>query len=106
MPTNISRRSRLRFKELLEINGVEFWELDNLPTVPESVDDIYYQVKNVDRIDLLSTTFYGDPNLWWVIAQANDMEILPTDLQPGSIIRVPSPTYLTEVLFNRSVLAR
>lgn len=103
MAISIPRRSRLRFKEYLSVNGVEFWELDNLPSVPENSDDVYYQVKDADRVDTLAALFYGDPNMWWVIAEANNLAILPTDLQTGSIIRIPSPTYVSEVLFTRTV---
>lgn len=104
MAVNVSKRSRLRFKELLEIYGVSFWELEEFPSVPEDPNDLYYQVKYGDRIDLLAYTFYGDPNLWWVIAGANDMNILPTDLQPGNIVRIPSPLYVSDVLFTRAVV--
>lgn len=103
MPINISTRSRLRFKELIDINDVVFWELDNLPTVPLSNEDQYYRVKQDDRIDLLANAFYSDPNLWWVIALANNMELLPTDLIPNAIIRIPSPTYVASQLFNNAV---
>lgn len=101
MSVQVATRSRLRFKELLSIQGVEFWELDALPTVPTQPDDVYYQVLDSDRIDLLATRFYGDPNMWWVIAIANDMNLLPTDLQIGSTIRIPSPAYVANTLFTR-----
>jgi len=38
----------------------------------------------------------------WVIAVANDMEILPTDLNAGDTIRVPSPRYVLTQLFKRA----
>lgn len=101
MAVQIGVQSRLRFKDLISINGVQFWELDNLPQVPEQTDDIYVQVSYTDRIDLLATTYYQDPNFWWVIAVANGMEVLPTDLQPGAVIRIPSPRYVANVLFGR-----
>lgn len=99
MPININSKSRLRFKEFLSINGVEFWELDALPTVPKSPEDLYYSVKDGDRIDLLAANFYGDSNLWWVIAVANDIDIIPTGLQVASTIRIPSPLYVRQQLF-------
>ena len=105
MAVSISRRSRLRFKDFVSLYGVSFWELDLLPTVPEDPNDLYYQVKATDRIDLLAAIFYGDPNLWWVIAGANDLEILPTDLQTGAVIRIPSPTYVADVLFTKATVA-
>lgn len=104
MAIQIYKRSRLRFKELLNIYGVTFWELDNLPEVPEQSDDVYYQVKYDDRIDLLAQTFYGEVGYWWVIAVANGMEDLPTDLVAGAVIRVPSPTYVLNELFQSAVV--
>lgn len=100
MSISIPRKSRLRFKTFVEVNGIQFWDLDNLPTIPLSADDFYYFVRATDRMDLLATRFYGDPNLWWVIAVANDMDILPTNLQVGTTIRIPSPSYVTGGLFD------
>lgn len=105
MPVTIDRRSRLRFKDLVSIGGVEFWELDLFPTIPESPADIYYRVESVDRLDSLATRFYGDPNLWWVIAVANDINLNPTDLQVGQTIRVPSPAYVQENLFKTTFIS-
>lgn len=105
MTVTIDRRSRLRFKELVSIGEVEFWELDLLPTVPETTADIYYRVESTDRIDTISSNFYGDPNFWWVIAVANDMDILPTNLRVGQTIRIPSPTYVQENLFKTTFIS-
>ena len=99
MPISVARKSRLRFKEFVSVKGVEFWELDNLPTVPLSSADTYYRVDTQDRMDLPATAYYGDPNFWWVIAEANNLD-LPTDLQPGSIIRIPSPDYVRNSMFS------
>ena len=104
MAITISKQSRLRFKELISINGVEFWELDNLPTVPVSTEDIYYRVKQDDRIDSIAYEFYSDPNLWWVIALANDMDLLPTDLNPNDVIRIPSPSYVANTLYTKTLV--
>jgi hypothetical protein len=100
MPANVNVRSRLRFKQFVEVGGVEFWDFDNLPDIPQSKDDIYYCVQEGDRIDLLAARFYGDPNLWWVIAEANNIELVPTQLVPATTIRIPSPAYVNETLFN------
>ena len=104
MAVNITKRSRLRFKEFLSVGGVEFWELDDLPSVPEQANDLYYRVRSGDRIDLLANTFYGDPNLWWVIAHANDLEVLPTNLVVDAVLRIPSPSYVQEVLFAKGTV--
>lgn len=106
MPISLNAKSRLRFKELLSVNGVEFWELDEFPVIPVSASDYYYYVNSNDRIDLLATRFYGDPNLWWVIAVANDMDLLPTNLREGDTIRIPSPTYVKETLFTTNAVVQ
>jgi len=50
-----------------------------------------------DRYFKLANTYYGDPELWWVIAFFNQK---PTefDIKPGDLIFIPTP--LETVLFN------
>lgn len=95
-------RSRLRFTDYLDIDGVQFWDMVDLPQLQEQPDDISYTVAASDRIDLLAYKFYGDPVLWWVIALANDMELLPTDLHESDVIRIPSPRYVNQELFLKA----
>lgn len=49
-----------------------------------------YQVKEFDRLPDLAFRFFGNPALWWVIADANP-EVMLWDvvLPAGTIIRVP-----------------
>jgi hypothetical protein len=98
----IKRRSRLNFGNLLTIDGYEFWDLLELPTIVPQVDDIFYQVKGADRIDRLAFKFYGESLLWWVIAAANDLEFLPTDLNEGLNLRIPSAEYVRQILFQKA----
>jgi hypothetical protein len=104
MSVVVSRQSRLRFKELVALKGFTFWELDNLPTIPLNPSDIYYSPDANERLDLLAFRYYGDPNLWWVIAVANDIDLAPTQFQPGSTIRIPSPVYVASTLFSKDTL--
>lgn len=48
-----------------------------------------YLVAEGDRIDRLADRFYGDPELWWVIADANPDVLLPDPLAPGVVLRIP-----------------
>ena len=49
-----------------------------------------YTVKQGDRLDLLANTFYRDPRLWWMIAEANPDLMYPDDLlEPGLILTIP-----------------
>ena len=102
MSVSVGRNSRLRFAKLLRIDGIEFFDLMELPTIPEQPGDVKYRVEGSDRIDSLAHRFYGDPTLWWVLAVANDMELVPTTLSVGMEIRVPSPAWVNEQLFAKA----
>lgn len=98
MSVQIGADSRLLFGFLLSVDDVEFFDLLNLPDVQEQTDDTSYDWKSTDRIDLVAFRFYGSPALWWVLALANDIEIVPTGLNEGRRLRVPSPRYVNNVL--------
>ncbi len=102
MPVRLSRSSRLRFTDLIIADEVEFFDLLDLDEIPEQIDDLKYRVTSVDRIDLLAYRFYSDPTLWWVIARANDMHLLPSDLKVGEEIRIPSPAWVKNKLFQKA----
>lgn len=90
MAVKLRSPSRLRFSQLIELEGVEHWELPEYPAIDPAKDDKRYVVDRNDRIDRLAFKFYGSPDLWWIIALANGMELLPNDLHPQQTIRVPS----------------
>lgn len=102
MAVDVPQRSRLRFTELLTIDGVEFWDFVDFPTVPEQSDDLQYQSTSVDRLDTLANQFYGSPIFWWVIAVANDMELIEVELNVGTVLRIPSPRYVRDNLFAKT----
>lgn len=102
MAVDIKRNSRLRFGNLETIDGVEFWDILELPELLPQEDDTSYRVLGTDRIDLLANKFYGDPVLWWVIALANDLELVPTSLSEGMVIRVPSARYIQQVVLAKA----
>lgn len=99
MSVSVVRNSRLHFSDLVTVDGYEFWDLAEAPNIEPQNDDIYYNVSGEERIDTIATKFYGDPTLWWVIALANDLEILPTDLGSVDTLRIPAPRYVAGELF-------
>jgi hypothetical protein len=99
MSVQVKKRSRLQFGRLLTIDGFVFWDLLQLPTIVPQPDDTFYTILGPDRIDLLAYRFYGDPILWWIIAAANSMELIPSDFTAGAVIRIPSPRYV-QVLYQ------
>ena len=103
MSINIQTHSRLRFTNLFTLDGITFWDLLDLPTIVPQSDDQQYTVLNGDRIDQIANKFYGNPILWWVIAEANGLDILPTNLYGSQILTIPSPRYVLQDLFHGSV---
>ena len=101
MAVNVPQRSRLRFSELLEIDGFEFWDFVDSPTSPEQPDDLLYQVKSSDRLDSIAFRFYGDSIYWWVLAATNGLELIEAELNVGTILRIPAPRYVREILFKK-----
>jgi nucleoid-associated protein YgaU len=45
-------------------------------------------VREGERIDWIATTEYGDPTLWRLIAEQNDLEN-PLKLEPGQVLAIP-----------------
>ena len=103
MSINISTASRLQFSELRIIDGITFWDIGDLPAFTSRRTDMVHRVKGTDRIDALAKLFYGDERFWWVIAWANDMELLPTDMNVGAIIVIPDPEFVRTGLFPKVV---
>jgi nucleoid-associated protein YgaU len=102
MSVTIRKNSFLRFGQTLLVDGIEFWEVVDLPTIPVQPDDIQYTVQAVDRLDTLAYRFYKNPILKWVIMAANDLEIEPSDLNEGQLLRIPAPRYVLQVLFSKA----
>ena len=96
----LSQESRLRFADLLISEGVTFWDLVDLPVYSSRGDEIFHFVQGGDRIDLLSYRYYGTPKLWWAIAWANDIEKIPTDINEGDVLVIPSSDYIQNTLLR------
>lgn len=103
MAVRLVKSSALRFADLLQEDSIEFWEVNDLPTIPTQRDDVLHRVSGVDRLDLLAKRYYNDAVLWWVIAVANDIEIWPAGIYAGQTLRIPSPRYVRESLFRTAV---
>lgn len=102
MGVKVRRFSRLRFGDLISIDGIDFWNFIDFPQLPDNPDDFQYQVMSGDRVDSLAQKFYGDPILWWVIALKNDLDILPTDLNDGDVLTIPSPAFVLSRMMRQA----
>lgn len=71
-------------------------ETRDIQDIDLNVRDIYHTVQSNEerRLDLISYIYYGNPLLWWIIAQANDIYDPLTNPKSGDIVRIPSLTGL------------
>lgn len=90
-------RSRYRRHRLIELNGVVSQESWIPPEFPVHENDKVHRVRTSERLrlDLIANEYYGDQNLWWVIAFANDildpfMELNGVSATPTTL-RIPAP---------------
>jgi len=83
-------------------NGKTVYQTVRYPDIPRSDNDIYVFTTIGDRYDTLAQQYYGDSDLWWVIANANG-NLDKSSLTPplGSQIRVPNNPSLTLSEFGR-----
>jgi nucleoid-associated protein YgaU len=49
-----------------------------------------HQVSGNERLDTMAQRFYGDPSLWWQIADANPEIMDWTTLAAGQVLRIPA----------------
>jgi hypothetical protein len=57
------------------------------PTITQTFTN--YVVQAGDRFDTLAYKVFGDPTLWWQIADENPEVFYPDMLVPGTMIRLP-----------------
>lgn len=70
----------------------EFLVLRSPLALEKADDDIFIAITQqvVQRPDLLSTSVYGTPDLWWVIYEFNKIYDPLFGLSAGMILRVPT----------------
>lgn len=58
------------------------------PQVPD--DFTLHRVVDGERLDMLAAGAYGDPEMWWRIADANPEVFYPDDIPAGTLLRIPA----------------
>jgi len=59
------------------------------PVIPRSGNDLYIISRTGDRLDLLANRFYGTPEAWWILAEANQIGKGTLVVPPGIQLRIP-----------------
>lgn len=95
----ISKNSILNLTELLDFQGVLFWDQVDFPEIPLADDDTYIQLtqKQAHRVDLIAYDFYGDSELMWAIMLANNVDY-PNQLVEGAVVRIPALATINNLL--------
>ena len=92
VPKNYKNNSRYTNLRRLydEEKGVYYHESWNQKFIDESAEDNFFTVTESEenRLDLVSYSYYGTPNYWWVIAIANYI-IDPFNVPVGTNLRIP-----------------
>lgn len=86
------------------------FELDYLDTTLPNMkitEDVPYRIDDVthNRPDLISFRFYGNYNLWWIIAEHNKMTDPFKEFVTGKVIRIPTIDAYYQ-FFNRYSMSR
>lgn len=85
---NPSRYSKM--KNVIDDEGDNYVQTYESIKFPPISSDHYYVVesKYKNRLDLVSYKFYGNPLLYWVIAEASNINN-PLDIPTGTLLRIP-----------------
>ena len=68
---------------------VSKYESTTYPVFERKETDIYIITRKLERLDLLSSRYYGDARFWWVIASANNIGKGTLVIPAGKQIRIP-----------------
>lgn len=91
--------SWLNLSNLLEFQGITFWDQFDYPDIPYDTNDVYVTLTDAQarRPDLIALDKYGNDQLLWVLLLANDVD-LPNQLVEGQVIRVPAKSTIDILL--------
>lgn len=99
----LPENSIMNLAELLEYNGVLFWDSGDYPDLPPHEDDVFITLtnENASRPDLIAYQYYGDSNLIWAILLGNNKE-LPNQFLPSEQIRIPAKASIDLILAQKT----
>ena len=77
-----------------------FMSVDNINSLLETNSDVLYTIPFSERYrpDIISTKFYGDPTLFWVLVYINGIGDSPEGFYSGRIIRIPAYERVLELM--------
>lgn len=82
--------------EIADIERLQKNGQTRLTVIPQPTEAIvvvnyaYHRVVEGERIDVLADQYLGDPELWWIIAEANPQRSFYETIPAGTLLRIPS----------------
>lgn len=71
-------------------DGKRVYQTTVYPTIVPQDSDIQVVSNTEDYLDTLALKYYGDPDLYWIIALANNLGKGRLSVPPGLILRIPT----------------
>lgn len=86
-----SRYAQNPVSTLVFSNDVQVYRtaLRSPPALPPASFRLHFWTET-DRLDALANLLFGDPAMWWIIADLNPEILDFYGLAPGTVIRVPN----------------
>jgi len=71
-------------------NGKRYYKPTIVPNIPIKDSDVFVYPRYGDRFDTIAHRYYGDSNLWWIIAKANEIGNGKIAPNPEEKLRIPT----------------
>ncbi len=70
-------------------DGKQVYKTTIYPPIPPAITDLQVVSNETDYLDTLAYKYYGDPTLFWIIANANNIGKGRMSVPPGLTLRIP-----------------
>jgi len=83
----------MRYRNILvkkDKNNIRYYKPRIVPNIPIKDTDIFVFPLYGDRFDTLAQRYYENPNLWWIIAKANEISNGKISPDPEKKLRIPT----------------
>jgi hypothetical protein len=95
---NLRPNCRALYSKHFYKGDFEWFGIPGYPEFLPADDDVLVEVKLTTSLDNLSQEYYDTPELWFVIALANNIDLPPLEMFPGQVLRIPTKTRVTSIL--------
>jgi len=78
-----------RTEEKTDDDGKRVFKTTIFRSLERRDSDEFIEVEEARRLDILAQEFYDDKDLWWVIAQTNNLDSDSFFVEAGTRLRIP-----------------